>query len=226
VALDPGGDLSGWQRLRWLDRRTGHPVRVSTTRADIDAVQLTWLADKGADWSRPPTYAPITEVVVDPLWLDYRGRVSAVIDADIDGLPGDLDARRPVYVDGEDLGVGQREVLVDLALRLSHAEFARRARTTPRIASDIAAGALPRIGVVRGIVKAIREVEQVQRVCALDGCEHPVQRVNQASSATPAARTPNNRGGLWWLTTAGSSCRTSPRTSSLRSKPRSPRAVS
>ena len=179
VALDPGGDLSGWQRLRWLDRRTGHPVRVSTTRADIDAVQLTWLADKGADWSRPPTYAPITEVVVDPLRLDYRGRVSGVIDADIDGLPGDPGARRPVYVDGEDLGVGQREVLVDLALRLSHAEFARRAHTTPRIASDIAAGGLPRLGVVRGIVRAIREVEQVQRVCALGGCEHPVQRANR-----------------------------------------------
>jgi len=116
---------------------------------------------------------------VDPLWLDYRGRVSGVIDADIDALPGDLGARRPVYVDGEDLGVGQRQALVDLALTLPHAEFARRGRTTPRIASEIAAGVLPRLTVVRRIIRAIRETEQVERVCALAGCGHPVQRANR-----------------------------------------------
>ena len=179
VALDPGGDLSGWQGLCWLDRRTGWPVRVSTSYEDNDAVQLVPLADKPVDWSRPPSYAPIPEVIVDPLWLDYRGRVSGVVDAEIDGLPGDPAARRPVYVDSEDLGVGQRKALVDLALAVPHAEFARRGRTTARIASDIASGALPRLGVVRSIIRAVREAEQVQRVCALVGCDHPVQRANR-----------------------------------------------
>jgi hypothetical protein len=179
VALDPGGDLSGWQSLRWLDRRRGWPVRVSTSFEDIDAVQLVPLADKAVDWSRPPSYAPITEVIVDPLWLNYRGRVSGVIDADIDGLPGDLSGRRPVYVDGEDLGLGQWEALVDLALTLSHAEFANLGRTTRRVASDIAAGVLPRLAVARRIIRAIREAERTERVCALDGCEHPVLRANR-----------------------------------------------
>jgi hypothetical protein len=36
----PGGDLSGRRSLRWLDQKTGRPVRVSTAPADVDAVQL------------------------------------------------------------------------------------------------------------------------------------------------------------------------------------------
>jgi len=179
VSLDPGGDLSKWQSFPWLDRKTGRRVRVSTAPADVDAVQLSPLADKSADWSRRPVYAPITEVVLNPLWLDYRGRVSGVIDADMDGLPGELGARRPVYVDGDDLGWGQREALVDLARTLSHSVFARRARTTPRVASDVAAGVLPRPAVTRRIIRAMREAESVGRVCALDGCEHPVHRANR-----------------------------------------------
>jgi hypothetical protein len=179
VALDPGGDLSEWQSLRWLDRRSGREVRVSTATSDIDAVQLTSLADKAAAWSRPPSYAPITQVVVDPLWLDYRGRVSGVIDAYIDGLPGDLSARRAVYVDGAGLGLGQREALVDLARSLSYAEFARRGCTTPRVAAEVVAGVLPRPEVAQRIVRAFRGAEHAERVCALDGCEHPVHRVNR-----------------------------------------------
>jgi hypothetical protein len=181
VALDQGGDLSGWQSLRWLDRRTGQAVRVSTARADIDAVQLAWLADKAVDWSRPPSYAPIREVVVDPLWLDFRGRVSGVIDADIDGLPGDLGARRPVYV-----RANRGDAVSSLAEAIGPSRFARR--TGVSLSASKRAARTGRISQTN-TQKALRalRVGEAQRPCSLEGCDHLVNQPN-ARYCSPRCR--------------------------------------
>jgi hypothetical protein len=181
VALDPGGDLSGWQSLRWLDRRSGQPVRVSTARADIDAVRLAWLADKAADWSRPPSYAPIADVVVDPLWLDYRGRVSGVIDADIDGLPGDLGARRPVYARAK-----RGDAVSSLAEEIGPNQFARR--TGVSLSASKRAARTGRISATN-TQKALRalRVAEAQRRCSLEGCDHLVNQPN-ARYCSPRCR--------------------------------------
>ncbi len=74
VALDPGGDLSEWQSLRWLDRKTGLPLSVSTAPADIDAVQLAPLADKAADWSRSPGPEPASRRRLHPSFPPEPGQ--------------------------------------------------------------------------------------------------------------------------------------------------------
>jgi hypothetical protein len=179
VALDPGGDLANYQSLQWFDRKTGEPIRSGTNPALIDAVVLATLDRKARDWSRPPACEPIRRVDVNPLFVQHSGRVSGVIDADMTGLPGNLRDRRPLYLDDDGHAPGQREALVLLARRLSYAEFARRGRTTPRVAKVIATGVLPRPSVVRRILRSLRDAERQGRTCALEGCSHPIHRANR-----------------------------------------------
>lgn len=96
VVLDPGGTLSDWQSLPWIEV-TGAALCVSTDALDQDAVQLASLADKGRDWSRPSQLAPVDAVAVTPANIAHRGRVSGVLDADAAGMPGNLDDYRPSY---------------------------------------------------------------------------------------------------------------------------------
>ena len=97
VALDPGDGLANWRSLRWFDRRTGARVEVDTDWRNDGAVKLATLDAKGADWSRPPRHDRIDEVHLDPLEVRHVGRVSGLVDALVDRLPGDLRSRRPVY---------------------------------------------------------------------------------------------------------------------------------
>ena len=134
VALDPGGDLSGWQRLQWFDKATGTPVRVTTDPADIDARQLETLGSRAAEWSRPRRSVPIDAVVVDPLLVRRVGRVSGVIDADLDGL-GDLVGRRPLHQEADQLAAVQA-----IAKANGPRAFARRTDLSIRVAERAALG--------------------------------------------------------------------------------------
>ena len=183
VALDPGGPLDEWARLRWLDRHTGQCVRVSTDRMDAayGAVILETLAARAAMYASAPQAPAVGEAVVTPLSVRYRGRVSGVIDAQEAGYSGDLVRFRPVYADTHGLGPGQCEALVAAAKALSPAEFARRASTTTRVARLIAEGKLPRAATTKRIVRALGAAEigdLAGPVCALDGCALPVERPN------------------------------------------------
>jgi hypothetical protein len=172
IALDPGDDLAGWQELAWFDPKTGARVRVTTDRmTDLGAVMVASLASKAAAWSRAPTRQPIEEVTIDPVLVRHLGRVSGVIDADIDGVPGDLRDRRPLYPDSD----AQRRALIDRAKTLRPAEFARQAATTPRMARRIAAGYFPRPSTVARIVMALQRAATTARLCALDGCDRPLR---------------------------------------------------
>ena len=51
---------------------------------------LATLDEKAIAWSMAPKHEPIKEVWVVPALVRHVGRVSGVLDADIDGLPGDL----------------------------------------------------------------------------------------------------------------------------------------
>ncbi len=100
VALDPGGSLAGWRRLRWIDRRTGEPVEVTTSfevGAATGAVVLATLRAEAAAWSRPRPPDPIASVTITAHNVRPVGRVSGVLDAHLTGEPGDLAARRPSY---------------------------------------------------------------------------------------------------------------------------------
>jgi hypothetical protein len=186
VALDPGGPLNGWSALRWLDRATGEPVRVTTdlgAAGQPGVVVAEALAARALAYGTPTRTEPVEGVVVSALSVRYRGRVSGVIDAATVGEPGELRAKRPEYHDERGLGAGQADALIALAKALSYASFARRGRTTPRVARRIADGQLPAPLTCQRIVQALRDAELADlegRRCALEGCTQPVERPNAA----------------------------------------------
>jgi hypothetical protein len=172
VALDPGGDLANWEHFGWVDKATGTPLRVTTDPLDQDAVLLTTLDAKGADWSRPRRTLPIQEVVVDPRRVRRVGRVSGVIDADSDGLPGDLVARRPVLQDAERLGA-----VHDEAKRLGSRAFSRITGLPLTVAERASTGQPVS---ARNVAKALAALGQLSRshfpLCDAQRCEEPVTR--------------------------------------------------
>lgn len=184
VALDPGGALEDWPALRWLDRSTGEPVRLTTDLAAAGhggVVVAEALTVRASSYGTPARADGVEGVIVTALSVRYRGRVSGVIDAATIGEPGELRANRPEYIDARGLGAGQAEALVTLAKALSHNEFARRGRTTPRVARRIADGQLPAPRTCRRIVHALGDAEVADldgRRCALEGCDRPVDRPN------------------------------------------------
>jgi hypothetical protein len=172
VALDPGGDLANWQELGWVDKATATALRVSTDPVDHDAVLLATLDANGVDWSRPPRSAPVPEVVVDPKRVRRVGRISGVIDADSDGLPGDLIARRPVHQEADRLGAMQEE-----AKRLGPCTLSRLTGLPLRVAERASAG---KPISARNVSKALAALNRLDRSrqprCVAQGCQEPVTR--------------------------------------------------
>ena len=156
VALDPGGPLGDWQDLGWTHRRSGQRVRVTTTGTDYGAVRLEPLSDRANAYGYPPKGERVESVTVTPLSVVYRGRVSPVLDASEDGMPGPLARFRVRYGDDHGLGTGQREALVALATSMPSREFAELATVTPRIARQIADDRLPRRSTVERILRELR----------------------------------------------------------------------
>lgn len=190
VALDPGGPLDPFA-LRWLDRASGEPVRVTTDSMDTGAVLLETLDMRAGDYGARPRSEPVDSVAVTPFSVVYRGRVSGVIDADMAGVPGDLRHKRPRYEDDHGVGNGQREALVVLAKSMSHKAFARLVRCSPRTARMIADGDLPKRSVVRAILRRLA-VAQTRRTCGLGGCSHPVTDP-RATYCTCASHAPHRK---------------------------------
>lgn len=192
VALDPGGSLTDWATLGWLDRATGEPVKVTTdvTAYGTGVVIAETLGARAAQYGAPPRGQPVDAVLVTPLSVRYLGRVSPVVDAAADGLSGNLARFRAAYEDDRGLGPGQHAALVDVARSMPSASFAALAKVTPRMARQIARDQLPRRSTVRRILTELRRVDvtvrkQEERTCALDGCSHPVARANGAYCACP-----------------------------------------
>ena len=172
VALDPGGDLSGWQEFDWLDKSTGEPVSVTTSGMSHEDVIVESLAERSALWSRPPRSEPITEVVVDPHLIAYPGRVSGVIDADADGL-GHLRSRRTIHQDADRLAAVQTA-----AGGLGYRAFARRTGLPESVAKRAAKEQPISTRNVGRALKALGMADGSQRPCCLDGCNEPVPRPN------------------------------------------------
>jgi len=79
--------------------------------------------------------APVAGVIVDPNRIQVFGRVSAVIDADVDGLD-DLTARRLVLEHAGDLAAVHA-----IAKRFGKREFARRTGPPSTVAERAVRGA-------------------------------------------------------------------------------------
>jgi hypothetical protein len=173
VALDPGDDLARWQELRWLDRTTGEPLCVTTDPSDPGAVLLASLASKAAEWSRPPSHEPVGEVVVDPLLVRHLGRISGVIDAEIDGLPSDLGSRRPHYEDVDDR---QRQAVAAYASALGKRAFGRRTGLPATVSERAARGGTISKANLRKALRGLRVVDRGTGRCASEGCTRPVFR--------------------------------------------------
>jgi hypothetical protein len=172
VALDPGSDLSDWKRIVWLEKTTGESVSVTTDSMGREDIILESLAERAAQWSRPPRSEPITEVVLDPDLTAHLGRVSGVIDADADGL-GDLRSRRTIHEDADRLIAVQKAVK-----ELGYRAFVRRTGLSESVAKRAAAGRPISVRNVGRALKAMAATDQTQRQCAREGCDKPVPQPN------------------------------------------------
>ena len=172
VAIDPGDDLAGWRDLAWFDLRTGARVHVTTDRRDIDAVVLATLDERAIAWSIAPKHEPIEEVWVVPALFRHVGRVSGVLDADIDGLAGDVRDRRPVYDDGAWL-----QAVIDYAQALGKRAFSRRTGLKATVAGRAAQGEGISKANVHKALRALRVDDGSPRRCAAAPCKRPVFRL-------------------------------------------------
>jgi hypothetical protein len=172
VALDPGGDLSNWKDLRWVDKATGETSPVTTDPEKWEVVILETLDERAIEWSRDPRSEPIDSLVIDPDLVAYPGHVSGVIDADADGL-GDLARRRPLLRDANRLGAVQT-----LARRMGKRAFADLTGLPPTVAERAAAGRPISPGNVAKAIDAMRAGSDIRHTCAHDGCDQLVARTS------------------------------------------------
>jgi hypothetical protein len=179
VALDLGGDLADWQGLAWVAKGTGASVRVTTDLGEIGAVALETLDGRAVRWSKPSPAARIDEVTVDPLLVRRVGRVSGVIDADLDGLD-QLTARRPVHSEA-----AKAQAVSAYAKVLRKRAFARATGLPPTVAERAAKGLLISVSNVNRALRALRDMETAP--CAAEGCAELVRR-SGASYCSPRCR--------------------------------------
>jgi hypothetical protein len=170
VALDPGGDLSDWAALDWVDRHDGRAISVGTVGEDLGQVPLVALADTAAAWSTPRRTVPIEHVVVDPLLLRHVGRVSGVIDADLEGFEN-LASLRPFYDDAERLAAVHEQ-----AKTLGKRRFARRTGLPLKVAERAALGAAISRRNVDKAMRALGTTDPTARCCAARNCHGTVWR--------------------------------------------------
>jgi rubrerythrin len=110
-------------------------------------------------------------VTIDPFRVRHVGRVSGVLDADVDGLPGDLAARRPVHEEAQLLRAVQTEAQA-MGKRAFH-----RATNLPLTVAERAA--LGKAISARNLDKGLEALQADNtRRCALEGCDRPVPRPN------------------------------------------------
>jgi hypothetical protein len=125
-----------------------------------------------ASWSSPRLPEPLGHVVVDPLLIRHVGRVSPMIDAQLDGLPGDVRERQVLYENAERI-----LVLQHIAASLGPRRFARRSGLPLKVAERAALGKpLSRRNVTKGL-RAFR-MNGDEKPCALPGCTRTVSRPN------------------------------------------------
>jgi hypothetical protein len=172
VAIDPGGDLSDWQALRWVSKRSGDRIAVTTDPCDVDAVLVESLDDRASRYGRPPRTTAIDEVHVSPHLVRHVGRASGVIDAQLDGLD-DLAARRHVLEEVELGGFIRAEIS-----SLGPSAFSRRYGVSLRTVEGIAAGRTPSTRTISKVHRTLVAPTQPARTCALPGCDEVVTRVN------------------------------------------------
>jgi hypothetical protein len=171
VALDPGGDRSGWQGLDWRDKHTGECANLSTDLARYDLNIVESLNEWAIRYSKADRTEPIESVHVDPTSITHRGRVSGLVDAIEDGL-SDFGSFRPLYDAGDRAAAVTNEVR-----RLGPEAFRNRYNVPPDTAKRISAGRPPSARVVAHVVEAMRTAG-ADAVCQLNGCGERLGRSN------------------------------------------------
>ncbi|MHB1777954.1 MAG: hypothetical protein ACYCU7_18500 [Acidimicrobiales bacterium] len=146
---------------------------------DRGAVLVESLAERAGHYGAPSQDEVISSVLVTPLSVRCAGRVTALIDAQEDGVPGSLEPYRLRYEDAHGLGPGQYEALVALARSLPARRFAELVGATPRLARSIARGKLPRPSTTRRILAQVRRSGAAwtmpeDRTCGLAECSAPL----------------------------------------------------
>lgn len=172
IALDPGDDLAGWSDLAWVDDE-GHRVRVSTGEDPGTTIPLARLADVAADWCvHVPPRAP------GLFHYDHRlarrvGRGGIVVDAQFADPDANATDTQVVYSEGDAAGY-----VAEVARRLGPRPFARLTGLPRKVAERAALGRPISASSVEKALQAIADDSQVDRRCALEGCEVPITRPN------------------------------------------------
>jgi hypothetical protein len=178
IALDPGGDLSNWRLLDWIDTESGDHIRVTTDLGDYRSFPVQTLADAAEGWSRIAHTEPITEVSVNSHLVSHDGRVASVLAASSAGVDqGDLRSYRPTYEGADLAGFVTAE-----ANRLGAPAFARLYDIPPRTARGICGGSPPADKTIAAVMASMGD-EPAAPTCQADDCDKSVLRGKWCSEA-------------------------------------------
>jgi hypothetical protein len=153
VALDDGGDLSNWKQIHFVDS-TGARVNVTTDPHDTSAILLETADERTVRWGRPPRRTSIVALHISPKLIATKGRVSGVIDAELDGEE-DPEARRLTYTEPD-----VRSFIREEIERLGPIKFAHRYGVNVNTAKGISAGKRPgprTVSIVRYTLNSIAQ---------------------------------------------------------------------
>jgi hypothetical protein len=172
IALDPGNNLAGWSKRAWVDDE-GRRVRVSTGEDPGTTTPLARLADVAADWC-----VPVPPRALGLFHYDHRlarrvGRSGTVVDAQLADPSADAAGYQVVYSEGDAAGY-----VADMAQRLGPRPFARLTGLPLKVAERAALGRPISASSVEKALQAIADDSQVERRCAVEGCDVPVERPN------------------------------------------------
>ena len=193
VALDPGDDLAGWQRLDWRNA-AGESTRVDV-RAGRDAgVVFRVLDDWALGWCLPVTAEAVELVDVDARLVRRVGRGGALIDALLADPGADPKEHQVIYDEGDPAGY-----VSALVQAMGRKPFAAAFGIPGTTVHRIARGAGLNEATLHTVLDAIAAGKVVPTRCS--GCGHEVWRpgakvCSSACRETTKARRHRGSGGV------------------------------
>lgn len=165
-AADPGGDLSNWAQLTWVDGK-GQPYGVCTDPEAIGGltlgrVRLVTLAERAEQHNRTSGRPPAGTVRVLSALTRRVGRSGAAMNLAAANPQGDASYLIPVYGGGLDLA----KVVADAADKIGPKRFSELTGIPLRTAAGISAGSRPRAATVAKVLAATRKLPEVPEALA------------------------------------------------------------
>lgn len=198
VALDPGGELAGWESLDWRERSSGESVQVTTSQL-IDSknfrkVKLNMLRMVIADWGGNPNsrkeWSVPEPIAIHTHMVWVVGRRSGPLDSRAAAPWADLSDQTVYYQSHQERDADALRAALMKSGRGTLTAIAESVGVPGRTLRDIANGARPRASTVARIRDALGSdgpealASRTLSICARPGCNrHARPRSNTCGEA-------------------------------------------